>query len=62
MLKCFLLNIRFRGDIRDISDSAQVNTARSFDGTNFVFALIERRQKLIYENYFNLAQRFLLAF
>ena len=29
MLKWFLLNIRFRGDIREISDSAQANTAQS---------------------------------
>ena len=28
-LKCFFLNIRFRGDIRDICDSAQANTAQS---------------------------------
>ena len=29
MLKWFLLKIRFRGDIREISDSTQANTARS---------------------------------
>ena len=29
MLKWFLLNIRFRGDIREISDSAQANCAES---------------------------------
>ena len=30
--------IRFRGDIREISDSRQANTAWSFAGINFVFA------------------------
>ena len=38
MQKWFLLKIRFRGDIREISDSPQANTARSFAGINFVFA------------------------
>ena len=32
------LKIRFRGDIREISDSTQANIARSFAGTNFFFA------------------------
>ena len=38
MLKWFLIKIHFRGDIREISNSAQANTARSFAGTNFFFA------------------------
>ena len=29
MLKWFLLKVRFRGDIRELSDTAQANTARS---------------------------------
>ena len=33
--------MRCHGDIREISDFAQANTAQSFAGINFVFALIE---------------------
>ena len=29
MLQWFLLKVRFRGDIRELSDSAQANTVRS---------------------------------
>ena len=55
MLKWFLLKIRFRGDICEISDSLQTNTARSFGGTNFFLALIENFFLKIYENYLNIA-------
>ena len=37
-LKWFFKKIRFRGDICEISVSAQANTAQSFAGNNFVFA------------------------
>ena len=35
--KCFCF-FRFRGGIREISDSALANNAQSFAGINFVFA------------------------
>ena len=39
-----LLKIRLRGDIREISDSAQANTAWSFAGINFVFEVLKGMQ------------------
>ena len=38
MLKWFFLKIRFLGDIREICNSAQANSARSFAGIHFVCA------------------------
>ena len=45
-LKWFSWKIRFRWDIREISDSWQANTARSFSGINFVFAGLLKENKM----------------
>ena len=47
-LKLFLLN--FRGDICEISDSAQANTARSFAVINFVCAGLSMPSQRIIKN------------
>ena len=54
--------IRFRGGIRELSDPAQANTARSFAGINFVIAglslaLIENINFFLCGNYFNIVQQ-----
>ena len=50
MLKWFFLKIRFLGDIREICNSAQANSARSFAGINFVCAGLSANIEYLREN------------
>ena len=56
--KMVLLKFRFRGDIREISDSAPTNTARSFTGINFVFAGLSLPWKRMLNFFLNICDLF----